>query len=365
MSVKDFRRFIVSVAQQMSHQESEMLRWMYELPVQFKGTPPLTVLQRMESQGLFSADKPEKLADVLKDINRMDLAKKAKDYAKGSKRGKKLYQDGDTVQREDQLVTLTANFEVALIQMKIMLEQLERVRQGVVEAQQKRVEEIISCAREDAERTQRKLQQASILSQAAYKRDVESDCSPSPTPVSSAERTQRRSTMSAYQAVKEFAEMEGRSSPASSEEEIHPSKPELNKGTICPSRKPQPPVTAPKPHIQRTQNVHVAATIPLELYEQPTNLHHRYMNRPNDPKQTSLHMSSKFYINYEPKYTITLHTIYDYTYMSVHVCNCFVGIQQKDTVDSPSSNQTGQDGQRIRRRASLQRKCTITVPLIP
>jgi len=52
-AVREFRRVMFTVAQQLTQQESDTLVWMYGIPVEFKGKPPLTVLAQMESQGLF------------------------------------------------------------------------------------------------------------------------------------------------------------------------------------------------------------------------------------------------------------------------------------------------------------------------
>lgn len=122
----------------------------------------------MESQELFSANKPEGLMDVLKEINRMDLAKRAKDYAKEhakSAKRKKNCQTEEVPFDENLHISLKANFEVALIQTKILVDQLKRVRDTVCEVQQlKRAEEKLSEAEEAAERVQKTLLHAAGLS---------------------------------------------------------------------------------------------------------------------------------------------------------------------------------------------------------
>ena len=147
------------VAQQLTQQESDTLVWMQDVPVQFKGKPPLTVLAQMESQGLFSASKPERFADILKDINRLDLAKQVTKITK-----RKKNQRDAVEQSEEQLqITLAANLEVTLLQSKILLEQVERLQQVVIEANEKRIGEIVGGAKESAERLKRTLEHASGL----------------------------------------------------------------------------------------------------------------------------------------------------------------------------------------------------------
>ena len=158
-AVKELRRVMFTVAQQLTQQESDTLVWMQGVPVQFRGKPPLTVLAQMESQGLFSASKPERFADILRDINRLDLAKQVTKITKRKKNQR------DTVeQSQEQLqITLAANLEVTLLQSKILLEQVERLRQVVIDANEKRIGEIVGDAKESAERLKRALDHASGL----------------------------------------------------------------------------------------------------------------------------------------------------------------------------------------------------------
>ena len=158
-AVKELRRVMFTVAQQLTQQESDTLVWMQGVPVQFRGKPPLTVLAQMESQGLFSASKPERFADILRDINRLDLAKQVTKITKRKKNQRETVE-----QSQEQLqITLAANLEVTLLQSKILLEQVERLRQVVIDANEKRIGEIVGDAKESAERLKRALDHASGL----------------------------------------------------------------------------------------------------------------------------------------------------------------------------------------------------------
>ena len=165
-ATKEFRLFLLSVANKLKGEESDTLCWLNDLPVQLKGTSPLTVLQEMEALDLFSVSKPERLAKILKDINRIDLAKKVTDYVKtrSSKRKKKVI-----AQSEDHHTTLIANLKVALIHTEITIAQLERVQETLMlEAHQsicqiREVEELIRDAKGDAESIQRRLEEATRL----------------------------------------------------------------------------------------------------------------------------------------------------------------------------------------------------------
>jgi len=156
-AVREFRRVMFTVAQQLTQQESDTLVWMYGIPVEFKGKPPLTVLAQMESQGLFSASKPERFGEILKDINRMDLMKQV---TKNTKRKKNRV---DAQSDEYLNITLAANLEVTLLQSKILLEQVERLGEVVFEANERRIGEIVGDAKKSAEKLRRTLEHASGL----------------------------------------------------------------------------------------------------------------------------------------------------------------------------------------------------------
>ncbi len=157
---REFRRFLVSIAQQLSAQESHQLAYIHELPEQFHDQRALTVLQRLEVAGLFSCAKPERLVELLKDINRIDLSKKAKEFV--SKRGKRRKNAANrpesdvTNEAHDRQVSLRANYEVALIQIKITLEQLDIVKEALEEQQLVRSQELLSEAQDLAEAMRRK-----------------------------------------------------------------------------------------------------------------------------------------------------------------------------------------------------------------
>ena len=158
-AVRELRRVMFTVAQQLTQQESDTLVWMQDVPVQFRGKPPLTVLAQMEAQGLFSASKPERFADILRDINRLDLAKQVTKITKRKKNQRETVE-----QSQEQLqITLAANLEVTQLQSKILLEQVERLRQVVIDANEKRIGEIVGDAKESVERLKRTLDHASGL----------------------------------------------------------------------------------------------------------------------------------------------------------------------------------------------------------
>ncbi len=174
--VREFRRLLVSIAHQLSAEDSHELAFVDELPVQFHDQQALTVLQRLEAEGLFSCSKPERLVEMLKDIKRVDLSKKVKEFvSKKSKRRKNRPENAaaDATVESDSEVSLRAGFEVALIQMQIVLEQLERVQEEILEEQQMRVQEVLLEAKDYADKMQKKLQHAAALSREGFARKLD------------------------------------------------------------------------------------------------------------------------------------------------------------------------------------------------
>ena len=129
----EFHRLLYKIAQNLSQEEIDSLVFIEGLPVAFKGKAPFTVLQQMVLQGIISESKLEKLTEVLKGINRVDLAKEVK-----TKRSRKSYRRL-VVQSDEQVSrrAIAANSEVALVQTDILLAQLDRL-ETVSEASQRR-----------------------------------------------------------------------------------------------------------------------------------------------------------------------------------------------------------------------------------
>ena len=176
----EFHRLLYKIALKLSQEEIDSLVTIEELPVAFKGKVPFTVLEQMVLQGIISESKPEKLAEVLKGINRMDLAKEAKDFSRTTKRSKKNHRSSE-VQSDEQVsrVAIAANSEVTLVQTNILLAQLDRLTETVSEASQgsgrERVIEQVRKAKKQIESAERLLKTLHCIS------DSESDGTQSPS----------------------------------------------------------------------------------------------------------------------------------------------------------------------------------------
>jgi hypothetical protein len=83
---REFRVFILSLAESLTDTETNKLVYISELPKEYKDKQPLIVLESMHNRGLFSASKTNNLAKFLKDIKRVDLSRTVDKYAKKTKK---------------------------------------------------------------------------------------------------------------------------------------------------------------------------------------------------------------------------------------------------------------------------------------
>ena len=161
----EYRAFLIQVSDGLLQKDLDGIVFLQELPAGLAKESPLNVLVQLEMRGIISATKPEDLAKLLKEIGRHDLAKKVRDFAKKQRKGRSTISH---IQRLDQLaVNLSASLKLTLIQCKILLEQVENVKEEAEALSGfKRVEEVVAEAQTlISEHLQRKLMYASRLLQ--------------------------------------------------------------------------------------------------------------------------------------------------------------------------------------------------------
>lgn len=166
-SVKDFRVLLFQLAEKLQDHDIEGIVSIEDLPAEFERQSALKVLLKLEMMGRISAAKLTNLEEVLKNVSRIDLVKKVKDFSRSQKKSKR---SNTAATLEEHQRTLSANLEVTLVQMRIILDQLKHLHQTAVETGPKSVEAIVSDAQEDAEQLERKLQYAKV--------HMKDDCSP-------------------------------------------------------------------------------------------------------------------------------------------------------------------------------------------
>lgn len=166
----EYRAFLLQVSEGLTQDDCQRIVFLEELPHELEHKPPLNVLIQLEMHGKISASKPDDLAKLLKRISRHDLAKKVRDFVKQQRKGRTL----SPLQRLDHpAVKLSASLEVTLLQCKILLEQVENLKEEAEEACCKRVEEVVADAQAMiSEHIQRKFLYASkLISQEAESRE--------------------------------------------------------------------------------------------------------------------------------------------------------------------------------------------------
>ena len=169
---KKFRDIVVSLSEALTESETNILVYTHSLPEEYNNKKPLVVLQLMHNRDLFSAAKPDRLATLMKEINRMDLAIIVEKYIqKTQKRVKphaQLKSSTSVTDVESDLslfVRVQAKLEVTSIQTDIIAMALDEALKTVsTSSSLKRVEEIMQDAKVQTEKLCRLVSHAQDLS---------------------------------------------------------------------------------------------------------------------------------------------------------------------------------------------------------
>ena len=156
-----FRTAVVDAAQGLNKDNREGLVYVYELPPDDKDKSGLSILTNLQMRNRFSVDNPEGLVDILKKINRSDIAKdfdkqikkwrKAKD--KQEKKGKPAHAPSALKTRFDEIVEQAANL---VDQVAKLREQIEK--EG--EDDHQKANELLQNCEDEANKLQRSLRRA-------------------------------------------------------------------------------------------------------------------------------------------------------------------------------------------------------------
>jgi hypothetical protein len=149
---KEFRGVVVSLSEALKEKETNILVYTHCLPMEYNDKKPLTVLQLMHNRDLFSATNPDRLATLMKEINRIDLAKIVEKYTRKTRKGAKSRTQLDSATAAADVdsslfVSLQAKLEVTSIQSDITAKALEETLKTVKATPFKRVEEIVQDAK--------------------------------------------------------------------------------------------------------------------------------------------------------------------------------------------------------------------------
>ena len=153
-----FRQLVYSCSQQLSREEIHAIVYirLYQEREAYKEVPALTVLSKLETDGVFSSWKPEGLLDIVKDLKRHDLIVEVKDFLKKKwpkvvkKMTDKQLADNDD---PDEDLHLKATFQVVIAQATVLMQQMEVFQRAIngVEHPRERAKEVIGLAAQTAQ----------------------------------------------------------------------------------------------------------------------------------------------------------------------------------------------------------------------
>ena len=159
----EYGAFLLQVSEHLSQDDCRRIVFLEELPCELEHKPPLNVLIQLEMHGKLSASRPDDLVKLLKRIARYDLAKKVQEFIKQQQKQRVVL---SPLQRLDHPAEkLSSSLEMTLLQCKILLEQVENLKEEEEEEVcYKRVEEVVADAQTMIpEHIQRKFLYASKL----------------------------------------------------------------------------------------------------------------------------------------------------------------------------------------------------------
>lgn len=153
-----FRQLVYSCSQQLSREEIHAIVYirLYQERETYKELPALTVLSKLEADGVFGPWKPEGLLDIVKDLKRHDLIAEVKDFIKKKwlkvikkSTGKQLTDSADS----DEDLHLKSTFQVVIAQATVLMQQIEVFQRAIsgLEHPRDRAREVIGVAAQTAQ----------------------------------------------------------------------------------------------------------------------------------------------------------------------------------------------------------------------
>lgn len=124
---KEFGVLLYELSQRLNGKEITAIIHIEDLPRNLEGKNSLEILIQLQMLGKITESDPSTLQSVFKNINRIDLVNKVKDFSKSQKK-KKTPKSGGLSDRVDKMVyDLDANLKVSLIQTQVLRDQLINV----------------------------------------------------------------------------------------------------------------------------------------------------------------------------------------------------------------------------------------------
>lgn len=153
----EFGILLYNLSERLTDEEISGIILIEELPANLKGKR-LDVLVHLQVLEKISAAEPAKLQQVFKNINRMDLVSKVKDFIKSQKKKeKKTTKSKSLGDSTEKMVHLDASLKVSLIQTQVLRDQLINVAAAADKCGEakitKMIQESIRALHKEVERT--------------------------------------------------------------------------------------------------------------------------------------------------------------------------------------------------------------------
>lgn len=189
VSIQEVRAFLYQdICQHLGQAEIHALVFTQDLPPTYLGKQASEVLMKLEMLDRYSVSNLASLSQMLKTINRNDLAKKVDKFCKASKKQSSKKSVLDVHKHNDYIIE--ANLTVTKLQTLILLEQIEELKKSVSDRGLVQVETVVVKAAETIEEDfQKHLERVSKLLATSRKTDsvYSTDSNGSPTSTSSVE----------------------------------------------------------------------------------------------------------------------------------------------------------------------------------
>ena len=127
---KEFAVLLFELSQMLHREEIDAIRHIENLPVEMDGKSGLHILVKLQMQGKITDSDPSTLQEVFKDVNRVDLINRVKEFVKSRKafqRKSKKKMVKNNTEAEELLFGLKANLEVSQLQARLLRDQLSNL----------------------------------------------------------------------------------------------------------------------------------------------------------------------------------------------------------------------------------------------
>ena len=194
-----FRRLVDKYSQAISNEERVRLVYvrLYRLREKYKDASTLEVLSKLETDDVFGLTNLEGLQEIARDIDRKDLEREAKEFAKRKIKAKvkRLQEDSSPESLSIEDIRLRQTLEVTIAQMTVFMRQVEILKEaiGARTSQKAKVSKTMHEASQTAEKLAGTLGKAFRELETGGAESSESDTSPDTTPEGTLERREHTS----------------------------------------------------------------------------------------------------------------------------------------------------------------------------